>query len=503
MYFFRTYQHFFIILGLFYPTLFYAQDITSPDTPIIDSVSVQWENPVNPNGDIRISWEKCDSIDVRSYYIKYLNEVLGTYNLLDSVDANTTTYLDTAEITDPYYAQSYVVQAVDYANNTSNYSNLHKTVRVSPLQVDENCQVKVELSWNAYLGWEKGVDYYDIYVIIDHSETTYIGRFGEDDLTSFYPVPENVSHLKFYIRLKGKDGSSSTSNKISFTPVLPQEPLYIDVNFASVEYKQAITQFKLDKTADIRNYSLMRSINTRDNFKIIAEFKDYNKSILDYSDYDVSISKEQYFYRLDLYNDCDEFIDSSNTVSTILLRGEVNTQDHFQYLYWTEYYNKNMSENIYSLYRESNEELPNTIYSSSSNLEYKDELLDEEFESLVGGFCYQIYEESNKIDFVKKSNVVCLLQPPSVIVPTAFAPYGKEENRIFKPSYAFISDKDYYFSIFDRWGNKLFETTNPKQGWEGKEAEKAYPNDVYTYILRYYSSAGNKYEKTGTFSLVN
>ena len=499
----RTYKFFIITLGLLYSSLLYAQDITSPDTPVIDSVSVQWEHPVNLNGDVRISWAKCDSVDVRSYYIKYLNEVLGTYNLLDSVDANTITYLDTAEITDPHHAQSYVVQAVDYANNTSNYSSLHKTVRVFPWQVEENCQVKVELSWNAYLGWEKAVDYYDIYVIKDNSVTDYIGRFGSNIRTYIYTVPENVSHLEFYIKLKGIDGSSSTSNKVPFNPILPQKPAYIQANFASVESKQAMVQFKIDQTADIKNYRLMRSSNTRDNFKIIAEFNDYNEAILDYSDSEVKINKEQYFYRLDLYNDCSEFIDSSNTVSTILLEGEVNTQEHFQYLYWTEYYNKDMNENIYGLYRESEAEYPNMVYSSASNLNYKDDLLDEEFESLVGGFCYQIFEESNTTAFVKKSNKVCLSQPPSVIVPSAFAPYGKEENRIFKPSYAFISDKDYYFSVFDRWGLLIFETSNPKQGWNGKNGELAYPNAMYTYVLRYYSSRNVKFEQTGTFNLFN
>jgi len=502
MYLFNTSQFFGFIL-LLVPSIFYAQDITSPDTPIIDSVSVEWENPVNPNGDIRISWAKCDSTDIRSYYIKYLNEVLGTYNLLDSVDANTTTYLDTAEVTDPHYAQSYVVQAVDYANNTSNYSNLHKTVRVFPWQIEENCQVKVELSWNNYLGWEKGVEYYDIYVIKDHQETAYIGRFEENILSYIYEVPENSSHLEFYIKLKGKDGSSSTSNKIPFTPILPEKPTFINANFASVTASNAIIQFKLDNTADIRNYQLMRSTNTKNHFIKIDEITNYDKTILDYTDSHVNINKEQYFYKLCLVNDCEEVIDSSNTVSTILLKGSVNSVERYQHLVWTEYYNLDIDEKNYALYRESNNNLPRTVYTSSTSFEYIDNLLDEDFESQVGGFCYQIFEESAQSEFAIVSNKVCLSQTPSLIVPTAFAPFGKEKNRIFKPSYAFISDKDYYFSIFDRWGNILFETTDPTQGWDGTKKGNTCPNDMYTYLLKYSSSTGIKYEETGTFNLFN
>ena len=500
MYLFNRYP-FLILVLLFYPSLFFAQDITSPDTPVIDSVSVEWDNPINPNGDIRISWKKCDSTDVRSYYIKYLNEVLGTYNLLDSVDANTITYLDTATVTDPHHAQSYVVQAVDFANNTSNYSTLHKTVRVFPWQVEQNCQAKVEFSWNEYLGWNKGVDYYDIYVVKEHLETNYIGRFEENILSYIYQIPENVSHLEFYIKLKGVDGSSSTSNKIPFTPILPHNPDYIKANFASVSSSNAITQFKLDKTADIRNYQLMRSINTKEQFVKIDEFTDLNKTILDYTDENVDINKNQYFYKLYLVNDCNELIDSSNTVSTILLKGSVNNQERYQYLNWTEYYNKNIDNKNYLLFRESEGSLPLEIFSSYTNFEYKDNLLDEEFESLVGGFCYQIHEKSEQSEFTISSNIICLSQTPSVIMPTAFAPFGKEKNRIFKPSYAFISDKDYYFSIFDRWGNILFETTDPTQGWNGTKNGKPYPNSIYTYMLRYSSSTGKKFEEIGAFNL--
>ena len=75
-----------------------AQDSFPPDAPIIDSVSVQSESPSNLNGDVYIHWQASDSTDVRSYYIFYWNKSVSLYALLDSVDANTTEYLDTKAI---------------------------------------------------------------------------------------------------------------------------------------------------------------------------------------------------------------------------------------------------------------------------------------------------------------------------------------------------------------------------------------------------------------------
>jgi hypothetical protein len=494
----------FLVLGLILgPQSLIAQDITAPDTPVIDSVTVQWLNPSNPNGDILITWQKCDSVDVRSYYIKYLNEVLGTYKLLDSVHANTTTYLDTKVITDPHYPQTYVVQAVDSANNTSNHSAPHKTVRIFPWQKDENCEIKVELTWNAYLGWDEGIDYYDIYVVYN-STHHYLGRFQEDELTLIYPLNNNTNYYEFYAKVTSNNGRTSTSNKIPFTPDIPLEPTFINAEYVTVEGKQIRILFNLDSLADINNYHLMRSIDSTGNFVDIMQFNNYKKNILEITDADVKVDAHQYFYKLNLFDECQTFLKSSGVLSSILLTGEANSDFYYQMLYWSDYYSENLLQKEYSLYRSSDSEIRKEIYYSSSDFVYKDDLRNQNFESFVGDFCYQIQVDPENIGGqVVLSNTVCLAQPPSVIMPTAFAPAGMVENRIFKPSFAFISSDNYYFVVYDRWGMKIFETQDYKEGWSGKDKSEFYPTGIYSYYLEYYSSDGKVFDKTGTFTLIN
>lgn len=479
-----------------------AQDLTPPDVPFIDSVTVQWAAPTNPNGDVLITWQFSDSTDVRSYYIKYLNEVLGTYKFLDSVDANTNTYLDSKVITDPHYPQTYVVQAVDSSNNTSNHSEPHRTVRVFPWQKDENCQVKVELTWNAYEGWLEGIEYFDLFTI-ENSVHYYLGRFDADETTYIYPIGSYNTHYEYYMRIKSNNGRTSTSNKIPFTPDIPSLPNFIDAEYVTVEGKQTRMGFSLDDNADINNYHLMRSVDSMQTFQNIMEFNNMEDAFLEISDANVKVDEQQYYYKLNLYDDCNHFIDSSRILSTVLLKGEANTSDHSQYLFWTAYYNSLNTDKNYRLYRFSETELP-IIINSTSGYHYTDDLKTQDFESFVGDFCYyvEVSADYSGLESIQ-SNTVCISQPPSVIMPTAFTPNGFADNRIFKPSFAFISSNNYYFAIYDRWGFKVFETTDYKEGWSGKKNGYTYNNGLYSYYLEYYSSEEAKFVKTGVFNLIN
>ena len=480
-----------------------AQDLTPPDTPIIDSVTVQWLAPSNPNGDVLIAWQKSDSADVRSYYIKYLNEVLGTYQFLDSVDANTTVYIDSKSVTDPHYPQTYVIQAVDSSNNTSNHSVSHRTVRVFPWQKNQDCITKVELTWNAYEGWPEGIAYYDLYSV-EGGITTHIGQFNASTFVHLYPVNESGTNFMYYARVTSINGRTSTSNKIPFTPDIDTKPTFIEAEYVTVDNKQTRMKFHLDLLADINNYELMRSVDSLSNFQSIMKFKDYTESYIDATDANVEVDLHRYYYKLNVYNDCDDLLDSSRAISTVLLKGEAEIKEHYQELVWSNYYNENSFEKDYYLHRYSTSELDKIVFSSSSNYYYKDDLREQDFRSFVGDFCYYIDVSADYLGPESiRSNTVCLSQPPSVVMPNAFAPFGSMGNRVFKPSFAFISPDNYSFSVYDRWGMKIFETKDYKEGWTGKKDGFTYNNGIYSYYLEYYSSDGKEFVEAGFFNLIN
>jgi gliding motility-associated-like protein len=69
-------------------------------------------------------------------------------------------------------------------------------------------------------------------------------------------------------------------------------------------------------------------------------------------------------------------------------------------------------------------------------------------------------------------------------VPNAFTPNDDNINDDFRPYFqdgtVIIS---YLFEIFDRWGNKLFESENPEEGWGGYIRERKGSINVYVWKL--------------------
>ena len=76
--------------------------------------------------------------------------------------------------------------------------------------------------------------------------------------------------------------------------------------------------------------------------------------------------------------------------------------------------------------------------------------------------------------------------------PNAFTPNGDGMNDKFCP--AFRSLKSYELTVYNRWGRKVFTSTDPTEGWDGKEGNREAAAGVYYYI-----SKAVGYEKAVTF----
>jgi gliding motility-associated-like protein len=87
-----------------------------------------------------------------------------------------------------------------------------------------------------------------------------------------------------------------------------------------------------------------------------------------------------------------------------------------------------------------------------------------------------------------------------LFMPTAFTPNGDHINDIYRipPGVTITLDE---FSIFDRWGNKLFTTNNINQGWNGTEKGLKSAIGGYIYLIRGYDDKGKIMNK-GTFALI-
>lgn len=96
---------------------------------------------------------------------------------------------------------------------------------------------------------------------------------------------------------------------------------------------------------------------------------------------------------------------------------------------------------------------------------------------------------------------IIYLSNQSINVINAFSPNGDGINDEFKP-FTSTCLIQYELLIFNRWGQKVFNTTNVNRGWNGLLNGKSLPTDVYYYIIKYKTVTGLGETKSGYITLL-
>jgi gliding motility-associated-like protein len=114
--------------------------------------------------------------------------------------------------------------------------------------------------------------------------------------------------------------------------------------------------------------------------------------------------------------------------------------------------------------------------------------------------CY-VMEATNSFG-CKSRDEVCVevTSNYNIYIPNVFTPNGDGNNDVFLVYGTGLSKFD--MTIFDRWGEKLFNSKDQLQGWDGTYKGVLSKQDAYTYLIIYTSLDGKKHEKTGHVTLL-
>jgi gliding motility-associated-like protein len=117
----------------------------------------------------------------------------------------------------------------------------------------------------------------------------------------------------------------------------------------------------------------------------------------------------------------------------------------------------------------------------------------------------QLYTCGNQ--FVQSTSVpVCTVMHTTetkcgeVFVPNAFSPNNDGQNDILYVLSNCIKTMD--FIVVDRWGNKVFESGNINNGWDGTYKGQPMNTGTYAYYLKATMQDGSSVEKHGNVTLV-
>lgn len=90
--------------------------------------------------------------------------------------------------------------------------------------------------------------------------------------------------------------------------------------------------------------------------------------------------------------------------------------------------------------------------------------------------------------------------PPSIYVPNAFTPDGNDNNDKLYVRGNNITDLN--FVIYNRWGEKVFETNSLVVGWDGTYKGRPADPAVFVYYLEAFCEGGDTYFEKGNITLI-
>lgn len=93
---------------------------------------------------------------------------------------------------------------------------------------------------------------------------------------------------------------------------------------------------------------------------------------------------------------------------------------------------------------------------------------------------------------------------PYIYVPNAFTPNGDNINsKLFvRINQSILVEFEMYFAVFNRWGEKVFETRDFNIGWDGTYNGRDADPAVFDYYLEVTCLGGEKYFKKGNVTLI-
>ena len=91
-------------------------------------------------------------------------------------------------------------------------------------------------------------------------------------------------------------------------------------------------------------------------------------------------------------------------------------------------------------------------------------------------------------------------EEPYIFFPNAFSPNDDGENDVLYLRSLFADEV--FFMIYNRWGEKVFESNDINSGWDGRHNGEPVCSDVYGYYLRVKCLNGEEYIKKGNVTVL-
>lgn len=485
------------LLFLFPITL--RSQVDLPDIPDIRRVTVD-----HSDSGILIQWESSDDTDIEFYNIYRQQDQVFIF--VATVAGNT---LEFKHMSGGGRNLAYAVTAIDSAGNESLFEqNVHQAVTAT-VEFDP-CTPSNLISWTAYQGWDGNISGYKIYGAAT-GDTMELLFFVNASVLSYTHTGINVgADYDYYIETVHTSGLTSLSAIETVSPSYPEAPQFLTVDYVTVIDRTTVElQFTADISGTVNDFRVMKRSNPGTPFTEVETIWDASQTTRTIQD-QFPTSTDRYEYVVQSIfqpASCPVplVISESNTGTNILLTHTLD--DQIVSLNWVAYeaYPSGLSGYVIQRRNSSGEFVDvETVGPGTTSW-------NETVQSVINGFQpgelqYKVLAIENPGGSgdpgISASNIITVTVETTLRIPSAFTPTSNDINAEFKPLIDF-APREYLLIVMDRGGRKVFESTDPGEGWNGRFQNGEFVNEgVYVYYIQYTDYTGLFKSLTGNITVL-
>lgn len=237
------------------------------------------------------------------------------------------------------------------------------------------------------------------------------------------------------------------------------------------------------------NYQLLRRMDGS-NYQLLSTTPDTT-----FVDGTAAPSEAPYYYMLKAMDACSGFSQANRPVRTIHLSG-FETEDGIGNIRWNAFEGWQEGVEKYQLYKLTGSGAPQPLGPFTLPQEYQDHDFIQQDQL---GTCYRVKAWEQKGNgAVSWSNKLCISYRPRLYLPNAFSPNGDGINDEFKVEA--VGFRSFSISIYNRWGEKIFEAHDPEKSWDGAFSSPSV--GIYRYVIEAIRSDNSSLVRSGTIHLL-
>jgi len=458
----------------------------NPEDVLLSAVSYINDTLVN------ITYETNKDFDFYSYIVYRMTKA-GVFDSIREIYSQ----LDTSFF-DQFDAKNGVHRYKVQAKNVCGYrSGLETTMPHATIDLTaKGVKNGSVLQWNVYEGWKP--KYYEVWRASSLLGSSKLKLYDTVSALETNYIDTNILCNTAYnyqlvaVLTNSVKSASDTSGTVPIYQSEMNAPEIIEATYEDENHRINWTKPTVSKDS-IVSYMVLSSMDGWDYQEISKKGANEFEAI----QFRVANTQSVY-YKIEAIDRCGHSEISSNYGKTIALKGDLDST-YLPLLSWSAYEDWPEGVEKYIVYSlEDNRYTPLLEVTSDEVFA----LVSKDSASTEPRNCYYVEAVSNNNTGKRsRSNKVCLSSSPQVFIPNSFRPSSNQSvNQEFNVVGSFIREGN--LVVYNRWGERVFQSSDLSMGWNGKHDNEDMPAGVYVYYYSCVGVNGFSYTYSGTLNLI-